>query len=81
MQRHDMKISLQSHHEGVPPEEAVSEEMQLLEERAGEVLQLLDDHPNIVQFVDCFEETDKIYLVLELVRGGALCAAVIEPGD
>ena len=42
-------------------------------------MQLLDDHPNIVQFMDCFEETDKIYL--ELVRGGALCVAVIEPGD
>jgi serine/threonine protein kinase len=38
------------------------------------------DHPNIVKLVDTFETADRIYVIMELMKGGELFDYVVEKG-
>lgn len=38
-------------------------------------------HPNIIKLVEVFEESLKLYLVIELATGGELCERVISKGS
>jgi hypothetical protein len=43
------------------------------------VLRMLD-HPNIIKLVDTFETVERIYVVMELMKGGELFDYVVEKG-
>ena len=36
------------------------------------------DHPNVVKMIECSETKDKIYIVMELMKGGELFDRIIE---
>lgn len=44
------------------------------------ILQQIGDHPNIIQLHEVFEDSQKLYLVMELVKGGELFGEVIQHG-
>lgn len=49
-------------------------------EREIEIMKRMQ-HPNVLHLKDVFEDTDTIFLVLDLVRGGELFAKIIDKGN
>ncbi|CAI5470113.1 unnamed protein product [Closterium sp. Yama58-4] len=50
-------------------------------EREVKILQLLSGHPNVVQFIDVFEDTELVYIVMELCEGGELLDRILGKKD
>ncbi|CAI5534474.1 unnamed protein product [Closterium sp. Naga37s-1] len=50
-------------------------------EREVKILQLLSGHPNVVQFIDVFEDTELVYIAMELCEGGELLDRILGKKD
>ncbi|KAL0356795.1 UNVERIFIED_CONTAM: CDPK-related protein kinase [Sesamum calycinum] len=48
--------------------------------REVKILRALTGHPNIVQLYDAFEDTDNVYIVMELCEGGELLDRILARG-
>lgn len=48
--------------------------------REVEIMQHLPPHPNIVSFVEAYEDKDAVYLVMELCQGGELFDRIVARG-